>query len=369
MNRSMQGRIELRQVTKCFGAVTAVDGISLDIRGGEFFSLLGPSGCGKTTTLRLIAGFERPTTGEILLEGVSVTGIPPHRRNVNTVFQSYALFPHLTVEENIGFGLKMKRLPKSEINLQVEDVLSLVKLTGLGERKPSELSGGQQQRVALARALVNHPAILLLDEPLAALDLKLRKQMQIELKVLQRQVGITFVYVTHDQGEALSLSDRIAVMQDGRVLQIGTPSDLYEHPNCHFVADFIGQSNFFPATVAGHREGGLTLRLTGAESLIEVPAECGYHPGQEVILAVRPERLQISTNPPPPPFNGLYGMVSEVMYLGTLLQYTVSVSDSLQVLVHQPNLGSDSTPPIPRASKVYITWLPEHGILLESMTS
>ena len=361
---SLTGNIELRNVTKRFGTVTAVDAISLQIRGGEFFSLLGPSGCGKTTTLRLIAGFEQPTFGEIYLDSQAMGNTPAHRRNVNTVFQNYALFPHLSVEENIAFGLKMKRIAKHERERRVHDMLDLVKLTGYGKRRPSELSGGQQQRVAVARALVNHPAILLLDEPLAALDLKLRKQMQLELKSLQRTLGITFVYVTHDQGEALSLSDRIAVMQDGKVLQVGTPSELYEYPNCHFVADFIGHSNFFCGVIVESKGNQVSIRLSDILTPLIAQTNERLQPITQVTLAVRPERISLSLTEPVEGLNQLRGTVEEIMYLGTLLQYTVAISKDLHVIVHQLSFGSQSVQRYERGVQVYLSWMPEHGIVL-----
>ncbi|MFN8568064.1 MAG: spermidine/putrescine ABC transporter ATP-binding protein [Kouleothrix sp.] len=242
--------IEMRDVVKRFGEVNAVDHVSMEIRDGEFFSMLGPSGCGKTTSLRMIAGFEYPTSGDIFLNGVPIGNTPPFRRNVNTVFQSYALFPHMSVAENVAFGLEMKKVPRAEIAKRVDEALDMVRLGGFGARRPRQLSGGQQQRVALARALVNRPDVLLLDEPLGALDLKLRKEMQLELKGPARRVGITFIFVTHDQEEALTMSDRIAVMSAGKVLQFGTPTEIYERPNCRFVADFIGESNFVRGRVA-----------------------------------------------------------------------------------------------------------------------
>jgi spermidine/putrescine transport system ATP-binding protein len=314
--------------------------------------------------LRLIAGFEQPTEGEIYLDGQAVGSTPAHRRNVNTVFQNYALFPHLSVEENIAFGLKMKRIAKDERKHRVHKMLDLVKLTGYGKRRPSELSGGQQQRVALARALVNQPAILLLDEPLAALDLKLRKQMQLELKSLQRTIGITFVYVTHDQGEALSLSDRLAVMQDGKVLQVGTPAELYEHPNCHFVADFIGQSNFFHGTVIESETNQVIIGLPDIPTPLVAQANEPLQLNTEVTLAVRPERINLSSTQPVGGLKPLPGTVEEVMYLGTLLQYTVAISKALQVIVHQPNFGSQSTQSYQIGAQVYLSWRPEHGVLL-----
>src|SRR5690348_7489362 len=255
------GNVKLESLTKRFDNVTAVDEISIDIQPGEFFSLLGPSGCGKTTTLRLVAGFEQPTNGRILLDGVDVANRPPHRRNVNTVFQSYALFPFLTVAENVAFGMKYKSVPKPEVNTRVTEALELVQLAGYEKRRPNQLSGGQQQRVALARALVLRPAVLLLDEPLGALDAKLRKALQIELKALQQQVGITFIYVTHDQEEALTMSDRIAVMSDGRIEQVGPPQDVYEDPASVFVADFLGVSNLMDAEPVGWSDGECSVRI------------------------------------------------------------------------------------------------------------
>jgi spermidine/putrescine transport system ATP-binding protein len=240
-----RGAISLRGVTKRFGTLAAVDDFSLDIRSGEFLSLLGPSGCGKTTTLRMLAGFEEPDSGEITISGRSVVGVPPYRRDVNTVFQQYALFPHMSVAENVAYGLRQQGVPKAEISKRVGETLEMVKMSALAARKPRQMSGGQQQRVALARALVNRPSVLLLDEPLAALDRKLRQEMQVELKLLQREVGITFVFVTHDQEEALSMSDRIAVMVDGHLEQLGSPDEVYEHPASAFVAGFIGQNNFW----------------------------------------------------------------------------------------------------------------------------
>src|SRR5436305_416299 len=249
------GEVQLVDLVKRFGDVTAVDGISLQMPAGEFFSMLGPSGCDKTTTLRMIAGFEQPTSGQILLDGDDMAFTPPHKRNVNMVFQSYALFPHLNVFDNVAFGLRRHKRPKAEIRQRVAEALELVQLTGLEKRKSAQMSGGQQQRVALARALVLQPAVLLLDEPLGALDAKLRKALQIELKALQQQVGITFVYVTHDQEEALTMSDRIAVMSDGRVEQVGPPQNLYEEPSTTFVADFLGVSNLITVTAHGEQQG------------------------------------------------------------------------------------------------------------------
>src|SRR5216683_1047269 len=255
------GQVQIIDLVKRFAEVTAVDGINLDVAGGEFFSLLGPSGCGKTTSLRLIAGFEQPTEGRILLDGRDVAQTPPHKRNVNTVFQSYALFPFLTVEENVSFGLRYQTVTRDEVRKKTAEALALVRLEGYEKRRPGQLSGGQQQRVALARALVLNPAVLLLDEPLGALDAKLRKALQLELKALQQQVGITFIYVTHDQEEALTMSDRIAVMSDGRVEQVGPPNEVYEQPSTTFVADFLGVSNLMSAVAHGDSGGRCRVSL------------------------------------------------------------------------------------------------------------
>ena len=283
--------VELSDVTKKFGDFVAVEAINLTIADGEFFSLLGPSGCGKTTTLRMIAGFEQPSAGDLRILGQSVAGIPAHRRPVNTVFQSYALFPHMTVAQNVGFGLEMAKVPKNEIKQRVQDALDLVQLPKLGERKPSQLSGGQQQRVALARALVNRPKLLLLDEPLGALDLKLRKAMQLELKHIQQQVGITFVYVTHDQEEALTMSDRIAVMSAGKVQQVGRPHEIYEHPANRFVADFIGETNFIEGNVIASDGEIVTVNANGTH--LRGSSDYPVSNGQQVALALRPEKIAL----------------------------------------------------------------------------
>jgi spermidine/putrescine transport system ATP-binding protein len=297
--------IDVVDVTKVFdggqdGAVKALDGISVEIRDNEFFTLLGPSGCGKTTLLRMIAGFEEPTSGHILLHGKPIDGLPPHKRPVNTVFQSYALFPHMSVRDNIRFGLEMKGVERARADARVAEMIALVKLGGMENRKPSQLSGGQQQRVALARALASEPQVLLLDEPLSALDLKLRKEMQIELKRLQTETGITFIFVTHDQEEALTMSDRIAVMSQGEILQIGGPREIYEQPTRRFVAHFIGETNFF--------DGALATALGCADG---------------ATLAVRPERIQLSAPPGP---GGLAGTVETVVYVGTDTTYHVRLS-------------------------------------------
>ncbi|MGH6949171.1 MAG: ABC transporter ATP-binding protein [Kiloniellales bacterium] len=315
------GQIEAREATKTFGsgadATTALDRVSLEIESNEFFTLLGPSGCGKTTLLRLIAGFEQPTSGEILLDGQSLAGLPPYRRPVNTVFQSYALFPHMTVAENVAFGLEMQKRGKAEAERRVAEMLELVKLVAFARRRPQQLSGGQQQRVALARALANRPKVLLLDEPLSALDLKLRKEMQIELKRLQTETGITFVFVTHDQEEALTMSDRVAVMSEGRVLQVGTPSEIYEHPTRRFVADFIGETNFLSATLVGRANGRGRFRLAGGAEIL-AGGDGGHAEGEQVTLAVRPERARLADAGSRANGNArLSAVVETLVYFGT----------------------------------------------------
>jgi spermidine/putrescine transport system ATP-binding protein len=304
-------------------AVKALDDVSLEIFANEFFTLLGPSGCGKTTLLRLIAGFEQPSTGSIKLEGLALEGLPPFKRPVNTVFQSYALFPHLTVAQNIAFGLEESRKPKTEISSRVEEMLNLVKLEGFASRKPAQLSGGQQQRVALARALANSPKVLLLDESLSALDLKLRKEMQLELKRLQHATGITFVFVTHDQEEALTMSDRLAVMKDGRIEQIGTPSEIYDHPRSKYVADFIGDTNFLEGRIKDSR-------VQVGSLLLELPVNLPE--GSSVQLAVRPERVSISSE-----VGGLAAKVSNVVYMGSDTVYHLELSTNSSFKVRVPN--------------------------------
>jgi spermidine/putrescine transport system ATP-binding protein len=327
-----RGEIRLIELCKRFAEVTAVDRLDLHIAAGEFFSLLGPSGCGKTTTLRMIAGFEQPTEGRILLDGVDVAYTPPHKRNVNTVFQNYALFPHLNVFDNVAFGLRRARRPKDELRRRVGEALELVRLTGFERRKSSELSGGQQQRVALARALVLNPAVLLLDEPLGALDAKLRKALQIELKTLQQEVGITFLYVTHDQEEALTMSDRLAVMNGGLIEQTGAPQEVYEDPETLFVADFLGVSNLMDATGRGPVDGRcrvevgrFELEAGGGPSDVTGPAK----------LVIRPERVELEPHDADSGPNCLPGMVERVVYVGSAVQVLVRVAtgETLQALV------------------------------------
>ena len=357
------GQITLTSITKRFGDTVAVDDVSLQIEGGAFFSLLGPSGCGKTTTLRIIGGFVYPTAGDVHINGEIMAEAPPYRRPVNTVFQNYALFPHKTVAQNIAFGLQMKKVPKAEISDAVERSLDLIQLPGYGERKPSELSGGERQRVALARALINEPTILLLDEPLSALDLKLRKQMQLELKALQRKVGITFVYVTHDQGEALALSDRIAVMNDGRILQVGTPSEIYDSPQNRFVADFIGTSNFLEGTLISKK--AVVLKTELPLKIVCTP-NSALPLNTPVTVAIRPERFNLRTTPASDAANSLRGVIQDESYLGTTLQYTVQTDYPTPLIAHQQNTGARETHRFQRGDTVYLQWTPENAIILKT---
>jgi spermidine/putrescine transport system ATP-binding protein len=337
--------------------------MDLRIAKGEFFSFLGPSGCGKTTTLRMIGGFEQPTSGQILLEGLAIEGTPPYKRNVNTVFQSYALFPHMNIFDNVAFGLKMKKVPTGEIKDKVLGALETVKLKGFEGRKPGQLSGGQRQRVALARAIVNQPDVLLLDEPLGALDLKLRRAMQIELKELQHRLGITFVFVTHDQEEALTISDRIAVMSQGRIEQVGRPTEIYERPKTRFVADFIGTTNFLEATVADSTSGGLELR-TDFGAVLKAAPRADLKSGAKVTASVRPEKISLSAEPPGPGVNALEGTLHEVIYLGTATHYIVQIAQGPRVTVFSQN-GAGSSPAGDSRGRVYIAFEPEHCLALE----
>ena len=333
------GHIQLIDLVKRFGDVEALKGITLDIPRGEFFSLLGPSGCGKTTTLRMVAGFERPTSGQILLDGHDMSDTPPHHRSVNTVFQSYALFPHLNVAKNVAFGLRFTDASKSDIDDRVRTALSLVQLEGYESRRPNQLSGGQQQRVALARALVLNPSVLLLDEPLGALDAKLRKALQIELKALQERVGITFIYVTHDQEEALTMSDRIAVMSNGRIEQVGPPKDVYEEPQSIYVADFLGVSNLMDAKAAGATDGRCRLLLGD----FELFAARGHTAASgDVKVVIRPERVEVEDRGATGE-NKVPGMVERVVYVGPVIQLLLRVANGAELQAMIPNRGQDVT--------------------------
>jgi spermidine/putrescine transport system ATP-binding protein len=353
--------LELRNLVKEFtGGVTAVDNISLQIEKGEFVTLLGPSGCGKTTTLRMVAGLEQPTAGSIVIQGRHVEGVPAYRRNVNTVFQNYALFPHMSVFDNVAFGLTVKRQPKGEIRRRVEEILARIKLPGFAHRRPFQLSGGQQQRVALARALVNNPAILLLDEPLGALDLKLRKEMQLELKRIQRDVGITFVYVTHDQEEALTLSDRIVIMSHGRIEQVGTPVEVYQRPRTKFVADFVGVSNFIRGRVREAMEHAVTVALG---DLGDIRARSGgdMAAGAAVLVSVRPESLLLARDRTECRENLLEASIEEMIYLGPIVQVVVRLKDGT-VLQCQDHFARVAEKGFHRGEAVLITWLEADGL-------
>jgi len=356
--------IELEGVTKRFAKAAAVNDVSLAIREGEFFSLLGPSGCGKTTTLRMIAGFEVPDEGRILLQGDDVTTVFSNRRPVNMVFQQYALFPHMSIYDNVAFGLKVKRVPRREHDGRIREMLRIVELEGFESRKPRQLSGGQQQRVALARALVNLPAALLLDEPLGALDVKLRKQMQLELKAIQNDLGTTFVYVTHDQEEALAMSDRIAVMNGGRVEQIGSPRQIYERPETPFVADFIGSLNALELTV-DELVGGYALSRVGNDERVVVPVGSDTRAGETVRVAVRPEQVQIDPADSAGGEGGsrLDGKVAEIVYLGMYTQFHVDTRAG-RVVSHR--LADEVLSRLEVGSRVTLAWAPEHASLLGS---
>jgi spermidine/putrescine transport system ATP-binding protein len=354
----MPAAIALEDVTKRFGPATAVDSIGFTIDEGEFFSLLGPSGCGKTTTLRMIAGFEVPDEGRILLQGKDVTTVPANRRPVNLVFQQYALFPHMSIYDNVAFGLRLKHVPRAELQARVVEMLEIVALGGLERRRPRQLSGGQQQRVALARALVNRPAALLLDEPLGALDVKLRKQMQLELKRIQSELGTTFVYVTHDQEEALAMSDRIAVMNHGRVEQLASPREVYEHPTTSFVADFIGSLNTLELRV-DEVVGGYALQRLGEDERLVVPVEAGVRPGDSLRVAVRPERVRVDE-----PVEGgsrLTGAVAEVVYLGMYTQLFVDTAAG-RVLCHR--LAEESAAGLEPGARVTVGWDADQAAVL-----
>jgi len=354
--------VEFHAVTKRFGSLTAVNEVSFQVRQGEFLSLLGPSGCGKTTSLRMIAGFEQPDEGEILIGGVDAVGTPPYKRNVNTVFQQYALFPHMSILDNVAYGLKQQGVGKQDRYRRAREALELVRLTGREKHKPSMLSGGQQQRVALARALVNRPRVLLLDEPLGALDLKLRKEMQIELTQIQQEVGITFVYVTHDQGEALSMSDRIAVMSDGVIEQLDAPAEIYDRPLTAFVADFIGEMNFLDGTVTRSGDGEYDL---DAGSGVVVRGRGEATPGQAARIGIRPSRLHIVDASAHREINSAPAVVATRIYLGDEVQVVAELPDGTQFLVREQRVGTDEAHDAIRpGDRIAIQWEHTAPVLL-----
>jgi spermidine/putrescine transport system ATP-binding protein len=357
MNSPATYDVELRNVSRRFGDLSAVEGVSLEVNRGEFLTLLGPSGCGKTTLLRMIGGFETPDEGRVILGGVDVTDVPPYRRDVTTVFQQYALFPHLTVYDNVAFGLQRRRERATEIQRRVRQALELVRLEGTDARRPSELSGGQQQRVALARALVLEPRVLLLDEPLAALDLKLRKQMQIELKGLQRRVGISFVYVTHDQEEALAMSDRIVVMNRGRIEQTGNAAEIYERPRTEFVAGFIGMSNLLEGIVEAGAEGNRRVRI--GESVIPLLADA--ETGQKIRLMIRPEKILVD---PDSSGEGLRGRIASSVYLGESTQTVVDLDAGQKLIVLEQNRRAFAAGQGRVGQRVSLRWEPDAAVIV-----
>lgn len=354
--------VQLKNVCKSFdGEEPVVKNSNLEIKKGEFLTLLGPSGCGKTTTLRMIAGFETPTSGEIIIDGEDVTNTSPHERCVNTVFQNYALFPHMNIFDNIGFGLRMKKVPKTEIRERVEKIIKIVQLEGYESRMPSQLSGGQMQRVAIGRAVINNPKVLLLDEPLGALDLKLRKQMQLELKHLQRQLGITFIFVTHDQEEALTMSDRIVVMNKGGIEQVGTPEELYEKPKTRFVADFLGETNLLQGEVIKLKEKEVLLNLEEEQDIIRVP-NLNYDLGNKFTVSVRPERIKIKSEVEEGDV-WLPCTLKERIYIGSNIKTVLLLKNGKEIIVNEPvsqtfNFNSNE-------KNVFVTWKSDHTVVIK----
>jgi spermidine/putrescine transport system ATP-binding protein len=363
----VSGFIRFEDVSRRYGNVHAVDNVTLDIGKGEFFSLLGPSGCGKTTLLRMLAGFERPDTGRVLLDGVDITDLPPERRKVNTIFQNYALFPHMSVRQNIAFGLTVARRPRAEVDEEVEKMLALIQMREHADKRTDQISGGQKQRVAIARALINKPAVLLLDEPLAALDLKLRQRMLIELDMVHDQVGITFIFVTHDQGEAMSLADRVAVMNAGHIEQLGSPAEIYEAPRTSFVAAFIGDSNFFEGTVAEVVDvEHVRLSIDGFTDLLAFNDK-GLAQGDRVTLSVRPEKIRIGRDRPADSrdHNRAQAIVDDVIYLGTHTRFWLRSGDYRLAVEQQHNRFVLDEEPIRWKDQVWLDWHVDDGFMLE----
>jgi spermidine/putrescine ABC transporter ATP-binding subunit len=353
--------VRIEEVTRRFGGTPAVDGVSLDIRANEFFALLGPSGCGKTTLLRILAGFEQASSGRILIDGEDMAGVPPNRRPVNMVFQSYAVFPHMSVAENVAYGLKVAGTPGAEIRPRVEDALAMVRLSGFEGRRPEQLSGGQRQRVALARALIKRPKVLLLDEPLSALDRKLREEMRLELVRLRHEVGITFVIVTHDQEEALSMADRIAVMDRGRILQVAPPEELYEAPGCEMVAAFIGTMNLFSGRVVGTGDAGLRLEAKG---LCTFDLARSSASGGEIRIAVRPEKVRLSREAPDEGLIAAHGRVGQIAYFGDASHVYVDTDQGLRIACSRPNRSRLDAAPLAVGEACWVAWRPDDCILL-----
>jgi putrescine transport system ATP-binding protein len=358
--------IEIQGVTKKFGDFVAVDNVSLNVYQGELFSLLGGSGCGKTTLLRMLAGFEAPTSGRILIDGVDMAHIPPYLRPTNMMFQSYALFPHMTVEQNVAFGLRQDGVPRAEIVKRVEDMLNLVQLTGYGKRKPHQLSGGQRQRVALARSLIKQPKLLLLDEPLGALDKKLREATQFELINIQDKLGITFMVVTHDQEEAMTLSTRIGVMNAGRIVQTGTPQEIYEFPNSRFVADFIGSVNMFEGVVLEDEPDYVRIESKEAGCNLYIGHGITCAPGARVAVAIRPEKIHVAREKPASEDNRLFGTIKEIAYMGDLSVYLVELDTGKTVKVTMPNLVRSAEQRLVWDEPVYLTWHDTAAVVLQS---
>lgn len=357
--------IELEGVTKKFGTITAVDGVTLDIKRGEFFALLGPSGCGKTTLLRMLAGLETPTSGRILIDGQNVTDTPPYDRPVNMMFQSYALFPHMTVERNVGFGLRQERMSKRDIDMRVGELLELVQLSEYAKRKPAELSGGQSQRVALARSLAKRPKLLLLDEPLAALDKKLREETQFELMNIQERTNVTFVVVTHDQEEAMTLSSRIAVMNQGEVQQMGSPTEIYEFPRTRYVADFLGSINLFEGAITeGSAAGDLFVESPEAGATLRLDSSETYAPGTDVHVAVRPEKIELSRERPAQEENRCRGKVVEVAYQGSLSVYRIELPTGKIARVTMPNHARTTERNVDWGDEVWLCWERHAAVVL-----
>jgi putrescine transport system ATP-binding protein len=354
--------VRFDQVTKRFGAATAVDTLSLDIFAGEFFALLGPSGCGKTTLLRLLAGFETPSAGRVLLADAAIDAVPPHRRPVNMMFQSYALFPHLTIEGNVAFGLKQEGLPRAEIAARVAEMLALVRLEGFARRKPHQLSGGQRQRVALARSLVKRPRVLLLDEPLAALDKQLRTETQFELMALQARLGTTFVIVTHDQDEAMTVAHRMAVMDQGRIVQVGTPAEIYEQPNSRYVASFVGDVNLIEGRLTASGPAGSAIAATGVKLAMAQRLDAAA--GATVWVALRPEKMHIGRERPAAADNCVAGRIAEIAYLGNVSVYQVRLDSGLMMKAQVANLTRLIERPIGWDDRVWLSWTPDAGVVL-----